>query len=155
MDVLYRITGELTCFGLMFPLRSSEHHKRHPPSWTQRQPGSEWCCHQEEGTCCLSYPPPWIPKTNGFLQVKHLLNFPKSLQQEFSILLELREEKVDVVCGVKLRNEGLDVLQENLQQNAQTWPKHNQHQESDMSSHRSTPVRQQSANTAALKYKYL
>lgn len=52
--------------------------------------------------------------------VKRLFSFPTALQKDVSVSLELREEQVDVVCGVKLRNEGRDVLQEGLQQIVQT-----------------------------------
>lgn len=50
-----------------------------------------------------------------FVLVKCLLNLPDASTATLELLLELREEKVDVVCGAELRNEGLDVLQEDLQ----------------------------------------
>lgn len=49
------------------------------------------------------------------------------LQQIKRVLLELSEEEVDVVCGVELCDEGLDVLQENLwkEMDTETWPVRN------------------------------
>lgn len=60
------ISVSLTCLDPLIPWSSVKRHKLYPPSSAQKQAGSGPGCPRDEGTCCWSYPPPWLSKTKLF-----------------------------------------------------------------------------------------